>query len=181
MGKRVVSLPVASVMGRCSHIPEGYASNRGCGGHMVQQLGSVLFLRKHGSGVCHKQGLSQGPPAESPAAPPLLFHGSAWGHNSCPARPWGRKHTSRRPLSEQTATVSFSISPGSSAARSSPTPTARAGARTGAPVDITSVDRAVQRYLEKCVAPSTRVSYASAHRRYISFCANLPGSQPLLA
>ena len=45
-------------------------------------------------------------------------------------------------------------------------------------MDITSVDRAVQRYLEKCVAPSTRASYASAHRRYISFCANLPGSQP---
>ena len=48
VGKRVVSLPVASVMGRCSHISEGDGSNCGGGGHMGQQLGrreSVLFLR----------------------------------------------------------------------------------------------------------------------------------------
>ena len=44
VGKRVVSLPVASVMGRCSHIPEGDGSNRGCSGHLGRRE-SVPFLR----------------------------------------------------------------------------------------------------------------------------------------
>ena len=37
-------------------------------------------------------------------------------------------------------------------------------------MDISHLDQAVQFYLGHCVAPSTRATYASAQRRFLSFC-----------
>ncbi len=37
-------------------------------------------------------------------------------------------------------------------------------------MDISQQDEAVQFFLGECIAPSTRASYASAQRRFRSFC-----------
>ncbi len=45
-----------------------------------------------------------------------------------------------------------------------------------ATVDIPYLDQAVRHYLGDCIAPSTRATYASAQRRFESFCAFLPAT-----
>ncbi len=43
-------------------------------------------------------------------------------------------------------------------------------------MDIPHLDQAVRHYLGDCIAPSTRATYASAQRRFESFCALLPAT-----
>ncbi len=43
-------------------------------------------------------------------------------------------------------------------------------------MDIPNLDQAVRHYLGDCIAPSTRATYASAQRRFESFCASLPAT-----
>ena len=46
----------------------------------------------------------------------------------------------------------------------------RAAPQPIAPVDLTHLDGVVQFYVENCIASSTRASYASAQRRFLTFC-----------